>query len=386
MLTYLVFFIITAATYALFSLGLNLQWGVTGLLNFGHVAFMTVGAYTTVLLSLSGVPLIVATVLGAIVAALLGAILGISTLRLREDYLAIVTIGASEVVRLIALNEEWLTKGPFGVANYPFPLKNLTNPTMFSRFGFLLLWTAIFVGAGWQLWRWFRRQGDRPKPQAPHPPRANPKLLGIGLSGLLGIGLWLVGVQAILTAYYDKVGLMLILVTVLALVYWRSQISVNAPWGRVLKALREDEAVAQALGKNVFWYKLQALMLGGAIAGIAGAFYAWNLSYINPDNFKTDITFYAWTVVVLGGAGSNAGTILGALIYGAFESVMNFLPNIFQFLHGIIPAIPGDLNAIIDPGRLGAAQSMVVGLLLIVLMMARPQGILGKKEELTLGR
>ena len=385
MLTYLVFFIITSATYALFSLGLNLQWGVTGLLNFGHVAFMTVGAYTTVLLSMAGVPLVVATLLGAVVAAGLGAVLGISTLRLREDYLAIVTIGASEVIRLIALNEEWLTRGSFGLANYPFPLKYLTNPTAVSRFGLMAVWTAIFVWAGWQLWQWFRRQSDRPKGQ-PNPRGAMAKITSFGLSAIVGLVFWLVGVQAILTAYYDKVGLMLILVTVLALVYWRLNVSVNAPWGRVLKALREDEDVAKALGKNVFWYKLQALMLGGAMACIAGAFYAWNLSYINPDNFKTDITFYAWTVVILGGAGSNAGTILGALIYGAFESVMNFLPNIFQFLHRLIPIIPGDLNAIIDPGRLGAAQIMVVGFLLIVLMMSRPQGILGKKEELTLGR
>lgn len=384
MVGYLVSLMIFTATYALFSLGLNLQWGFTGLINFGHVAFMTLGAYTTILLSLAGVPLLLATLCGAGVAALLGLLIGFSTLRLREDYLAIVTIGVSEVVRLVALNEEWLTRGARGVYSYPLPLEDLTRPTLFSKLLMIGLWTAIFGLAGWQLWKWLRRQlqpGER-KGRSPQPRAVVLARLGWAIAAVI-LGLVLYGAGAI--ALYDysfKAGLMLLLVLVLALVYWRLEVLTGSPWGRVLKAIREDEEVAKALGKNVFWYKLQSLMIGGAIAGVAGAFYAWQLSFINPDGFIPLITFQAWTIVVLGGAGSNAGTILGAVIYWAYYSITRYLPELLQLLHTAIPAIPSS----VDEARLGAFRIMVIGLLLIVLMMARPQGILGKKEELTLGR
>ncbi|NJP12696.1 MAG: branched-chain amino acid ABC transporter permease [Leptolyngbyaceae cyanobacterium RU_5_1] len=384
MIGYLVSLIIFTATYALFSLGLNLQWGFTGLINFGHVAFMTVGAYTTVLLSVKGVPLVIATVIGAALAAVLGLTLGVSTLRLREDYLAIVTIGASEVVRLIALNEEWLTRGPLGIPNYPLPLEELTRPTLFSKIGMIALWTAIFVLAGWQLVQWMRRRVDRLGREMAvdkKPPVSVMKLIWGAAAVILGLVLYGAGAIA-LSNYSYKAGLMLLLVTVLALVYWRLEVLVKSPWGRVLKAIREDEEVAKALGKNVFWYKLQALILGGAIAGIAGAFYAWNLTFINPDGFIPLITFQAWIIVVLGGTGNNAGTLLGAVIYWAYYSGTRFLPDLLQALHSIMPVVPVS----IDDARLGAFRIMVIGLLLIVLMMARPQGILGKKEELTLGR
>ncbi len=389
MVGYLVTLIISTAIYALFSLGLNLQWGYTGLLNFGHVAFMTVGAYTTVLLSLNGVPLVFSTLIGAALAALLGLILGTTTLRLREDYLSIVTIGASEVIRLIALNEAWLTRGSLGVANFPLPLETLTQPTIGSKIAMIALWTSIFAVSGRHLWKWARhphrtefQQLPIHSEQNPVPkPTQSPRLL-VGLaSAALGLFIYGIGISA-LSDYSYKAGLMLILVTVLALVYWRLEVSVKSPWGRVLKSIREDEEVARALGKNVFWYKLQSLMLGGAIAGIAGAFYAWNLTFINPDGFIPLITFQAWIIVVLGGAGNNAGTILGAIIYWAYYSATRFLPEFLQALHSVIPIIP----ASIDDARLGAFRIMVIGLLLIILMMVRPQGILGKKEELTLGR
>ena len=383
--SYLVSLMIFTATFALFSLGLNLQWGFTGLINFGHIAFMTIGAYTTVLLSMKGVPLLLAVLIGAGLAALLGLLIGLSTLRLREDYLAIVTIGVSEVIRLIALNEEWLTQGSRGVYSYPLPLEALTRPTLISKLGMIGLWTAIFVLAGWQLWRWTWRRLDRLGQKDTcddrQPGRIGKLALGI-TTALLGLVLYWAGAVSLYNYSY-KAGLMLVLVSVLALVYWRLEALVRSPWGRILKAIREDEEIAKALGKNVFWYKLQALMLGGAIAGIAGAFYAWQLNFINPDGFIPLITFQAWTIVVLGGAGNNAGTLLGAAIFWAYNSVTRFLlPAIAPALHAIVPAIPPQL----DEGRAGAFRIMIIGLLLIVLMMARPQGILGKKEELSLGR
>jgi neutral amino acid transport system permease protein len=377
--SYLVSLIIFTGTYALFSLGLNLQWGFTGLINFGHIAFMTVGAYTTVLLSLGKMPLILATLMGAGVAALLGLLIGFSTLRLREDYLAIVTIGVSEVVRLIALNEEWLTRGSRGVYGYPLPLEGF-RPTLFSKGVMIAIWSVIFAIAFWQLWQWVSRKLKQHarNPQATTEREDTPserslpigKLVLAGIAAILGVVLYAAGVASLFNYDY-KAGLMLVLVIVLALTFWRLEWLVRSPWGRVLKAVREDEEVAKALGKNVFWYKLQALMLGGAIAGLAGSFYAWNLSFINPDGFIPLITFQAWTIVVLGGAGNNIGTLLGATIFWVYNTLTRFV------LPAIVP---------LDDARLGAFRIMVIGLLLMVLMLWRPQGILGKKEELTLGR
>ncbi len=470
---YIVSLIIFTSIFALFGLGLNLQWGFTGLINFGHVAFMAVGAYVVVVLTLPGflkelptrmmenftwmqnsepirgalqgvqsvlpenIPLPIAVLLGAVVAAGLGLLIGLSTLKLREDYLAIVTIGVSEIVRLVALNEEWLTRGSFGVQRFPLPLDDL-NPNLLTRLLMIAGVTAVVGSALWLVWKHTTRQvqtvslkaiaqgslaltgyigslllvayGIGLVAQQLKISGAIPAwLLGVGLMGALAggislyvwlaqhvfprltalnqskalmtatlvtlFGLWLYGVSVSALYNYSrnptKNGLMLISIMVLAVIFWALQRLVESPWGRVLKAIREDEEVAKALGKNVFWYKLQSLMLGGAIAGIAGALYAWQLTTVYPDNFQPLVTFNAWTIVVLGGAGSNVGTLLGATIFWAYQTLTRF------FLGEIIP---------LDDARLGAFRIMIIGLLLMVLMIWRPQGLLGKKEELTLGQ
>ncbi|PPS41000.1 branched-chain amino acid ABC transporter permease [Chroococcidiopsis sp. TS-821] len=375
---YLIFLIISTAVFALFSLGLNLQWGFTGLINFGHVAFMTVGAYTTVLLTLHGVPLIVAALAGAGAAALLGLIIGLSTLRLRQDYLAIVTIGVSELLRLVVNNQDLptgngFTPGSFGVQGYPLPLASF-DPTLLTRLGMIALLTFVVGVCYWRLGKWVKnRQGNTlPAQKQKQDKKSSLRLvLGILAAGLILV-LYLAAAIALYNyTSYANAGLMLISVLVLALVFWRLEVLVRSPWGRVLKAIREDEDVATALGKNVFWYKLQALMLGGAIAGVSGALLAWQLTTIYPDNFQPQITFDAWTMVILGGAGNNVGTLLGAVIYWAYDAITRFaLPAIFP----------------LDEARLGAFRIMVIGLILMLLMLWRPQGILGKKEELTLGK
>jgi neutral amino acid transport system permease protein len=372
MVGYLVFLTINIGLFALFSLSLNLQWGFAGLINFGNVAFMTLGAYTTVLLSLLGVPLLLAVVAGAGIAALLGLLIGISTLRLREDYLAIVTIGTSELIRLVALNEAWLTRGAFGIQSYRLPLQNL-QPNFTGKLGAIALLSALAFWAGWQLWRklrqqWRESQQIQGKSYQPTQPT------GLIVWGCLGAALILIAYINGAIALWDynyKAGLMLLLLLVLAVTYAALEFLADSPWGRILKAIREDEEIPRALGKNVFWYKLQAFMLGGAIAGISGAFFAWQLTTIYPSNFEPVITFYAWTIVVLGGAGSNAGTLLGAIIFWAYDSLTRFL----------LPQL-----GILSDSQLGALRIVIIGLILILLMMWRPQGILGKKEELTLGR
>lgn len=434
---FIVSLIIFTAIFAIFGLGLNLQWGFTGLINFGHVAFMTIGAYTTVLLSAQGVPLIIAALIGGGLAALLGLLIGLSTLRLRTDYLAIVTIGVSEVIRLIAVNENWLTRGTFGIQRFPLPLANL-NPSLPVRAVMIAILTVV-IGAGyWRLWLWLKQQlkGIPPRVMlnstlaaAGYIASLTVLLCGVGLAsrqlklsnaippwaiGLLllvavvaigalyiwlatkklpqlpewsngltlvstlicaVLGIWAYGYGVSALNHYSrnptKTGLMWVSVLLVALVYWGLERLVRSPWGRILKAIREDEEVAKALGKNVFWYKLQSLMLGGMLAGIAGALYAWQLTTVYPDNFQPLVTFNGWTMVVLGGAGSNVGTLLGAALFWAYQTVTRFI------LGDIIP---------LDDARLGAFRIMLIGLLLMVLMVWRPQGILGKKEELTLGR
>jgi neutral amino acid transport system permease protein len=358
MVIYFVFLTISAATYALFSLGLNLQWGVTGLINFGHVAFMAIGAYSTVLLSLQGVPIPIAVLVGGALAALLGLLIGFSTLRLREDYLGIVTIGVSELVRLAAKNEAWLTKGTFGVQGYPVPFN--FQPAYPVRLA-LIGWLTVLCGlALWRLWLWMRSAKMM-------------QVVGGAIAGIFVLTVYVCGALSLYT-YDQRAGLMLLTLTTLTVVYIGLDRLVNSPWGRVLKAIREDEEVPRALGKNVFWYKLQAFMLGGAIAGISGAFYAWQFS-VFPDNFEPLITFNAWIIVMLGGSGNNLGTIVGAAIFwGYYELTRTELFKIF-------------FRALrLDDTQQGAFRVMIIGLILMLLMVLRPQGILGKKEELTLGR
>jgi neutral amino acid transport system permease protein len=434
---FVVSLVIFTAVFTLFGLGLNLQWGYTGLINFGHVAFMTIGAYTTVLLSLQGVPLWLAALIGGIAASVLGLLIGFSTLRLREDYLAIVTIGVSEMLRLIAINEEQVTRGTFGLQGFPLPLAEL-NPGWLLRALMMALLTAIAGLAYWQGLRWLRQVWKQtPTPALMQSSRIalgyilslvlavvgvgflasqlkagevlSPWILGaLLLSAAVGIvllfvwlgdratqripgwptglslvtallaglvGIWAFGYALVALSHYNdnpsKNGLMLISVALVALVFWGLQRLVRSPWGRVIKAIREDEEVARALGKNVFAYKLQSLMLGGFLAGLAGALYSWQLTTVYPDNFRPIVTFNAWTIVVLGGAGSNIGTLLGASVFWAYDTITRFV------LRDIIP---------LEDARLGAFRVMVIGFILMVLMIWRPQGMLGKKEELTLGR
>ncbi|MEH2145182.1 branched-chain amino acid ABC transporter permease [Nostoc sp.] len=377
MVEYLIFLAISTALFALFALGLNLQWGFTGLINFGHIAFMTLGAYTTILLSLKGFPLLISAVAGTIVAALLGLVIGFATLRLREDYLAIVTIGTGELIRLVVNNQDlpvgdtWIS-GAFGVQSYRIPLS--TEPNLFVRFVMIGLLTLLAAVTFFTLWRWIRitqmsRTTDLGQRMTSKQEFASRLGVGIVLA-VLAAAIYISGVIGLYN-YNPKAGLMLMLLLVLAFVYWRLEILVRSPWGRILKAIREDEEIPKALGKNVFWYKLQSLMLGGAIAGIAGAFFAWQLGAIYPDNFQPQITFDTWIMVILGGSGNNVGTILGAVIFFAYDALTR------EVLPRIVP---------LDEARLGAFRIMVIGLILMVLMIWRPQGILGKKEELTLGK
>jgi len=295
---YLISIMLSAGIYAIFALGLNLQWGHAGLLNFGHVAFMAIGAYATVLLSMNGVSLPLAVLAGMILAGAAGALLGMATLKLREDYLAIVTVGFSEILRFLLLNQAWLTRGSFGLYGYPRPFQDIVSSQDYNLL----------------------------------------------LAGIVGFSL--ISVYALL------------------------EILAASPWGRVLKSIRDDELVSVSLGKNAFRYKVESLFLGSAIAALSGSLLAFYLQYINPMNFQPVETFYAWIMVIMGGSGNNRGTIIGAFLLWGFFSAS-------RFIEGYIS---------LSPSASSALRMVLIGLILIALLMFRPQGIMGRKEELAIGR
>ncbi len=307
---------ITAA-YAISAIGLNLQFGYAGLLNFGHVAFMLVGAYGTAITVNLGGPLWLGIIVGILAAALLGLLIGLPTLRLRADYLAITTIAVAEVIRLL-VRSSWaqpLTNGVFGIQGFADSFFDLNPFAPAELYGF-----GTFVVTGRKLW------------------------------------VMLVG--------WTLVVLLTLLVRRL----------IKSPWGRVLKAIREDEDATIALGKNVFAYKLQALMIGGAIAGIAGILLAVEQRNVTPDAYLPKITFILYVIVILGGAGTILGPIVGAVV--------------FQFLFFTIDALMVNAQAnigwvgdFLTPAAAGQIKLVLVGVGMMVLMIFRPQGILGNKEE-----
>ena len=291
MIAYLTAIATLVGVRALVTLGLNVQWGLTGLVNLGVVAFFAVGAYTSALLSVTGAPLAAAWPAAIALAALAGAGLAMVALRLREDYLAIVTLGFAEVLRLFLLNEAWLTRGANGVTAIPRPLH------------------ARFAG------------------------------------------------------YYDLFYLALVLAAV-GLVYLALERLRRSPFGRVLRAIREDETVAAVAGKPVFRFKVQAFALGAGVAGLSGTLFAHYLAYVEPNMFLPQESLFVWLALILGGSGNNRGALLGsAVLLGLLEG-SRFLKDVIPFLTGV---------------RLAAAQQIFVGIVLVMLMIRRPEGLLPER-------
>ena len=311
---------VVAGIYAIFSLGLQLQFGYSGLLNFGHVASMAVGAYVMAILVVKASFPLWAASLAAIGAGLLfGAALSLPTLRLRADYFAIVTIAISEIVRFFALNEQSLTGGPLGTSNLEGP----TQVTEYNR-----SWVAFqSTVQGW-------------------------------LHGLIGSH-----------ASSDFTMLVIVWVVVLGCLLLLTPIT-RSPWGRVLRGIREDEDAVAALGKPVARYKLQSLALGAGLGAVAGLLYAFQFQFFSPDDFDPLITFYAWLIVLVAGAGRMWAVPIGALIFALIFSGTRFF-NFKPFTY-------------LDAAQLAYLRYLVIGAILIALMAWRPQGLFGKREELVL--
>jgi branched-chain amino acid transport system permease protein len=309
-----------AAAYALSAIGLNLQFGYTGLLNFGHVAFMMVGAYGTAITVDLGGSLWLGVIVGILAGMLLGLLLGIPTLRLRADYLAIVTISVGEILRLLARSSimEPLTGGVFGIQAFADEFFELNPFDPGARYGW-----GEFTFQGRQLW-------------------------------VMLVG-W-------------------ILVVLGTLLIWKL---IRSPWGRVIRAIREDEDAVRSLGKNVFFYKLQSLMVGGAFGAIAGALLAIEQQNVTPNSFEPKITFFLYVIVIIGGAGTIVGPVIGAII---FQFLFFFFDS---FMASAQQA--GWFGDVLDATDAAQVKLVLVGVGLMALMAFRPQGILGNKEEMLIG-
>ena len=298
-ISYLVFFATVASILAIAVLGLNLQWGNTGLFNGGVVAFFGAGAYGTLLLGgpaqadhIGGFGLFYPLALlgGVVAAALLAWLVGVLTLRMRHDYLAISTFGVAVTFENVMRNAEWLGGGAKGLRGFERPLRDVLGD------GFL--YNLVFLA----------------------------------------------GVLLLLVATYRFL-----------------QVLVASPFGRLLRAIREDEVAARSLGKNPARVRLTAFVTGSAIMGLAGGLYGTFYAFVSPQDVLPTLTFQIWAMLIVGGAGNNRGAVFGAfLIWGAWTAsgwaLSRFAPVEAQIYTGSI-------------------QYVLIGLVIVGMLLWRPQGL-----------
>jgi ABC-type branched-subunit amino acid transport system permease subunit len=313
----------SAVVFCLAAMGLNIHFGYTGLLNFGQAAFMAVAGYTMAsVVTTWGLSFWLGIALGLFLTVILALLLGIPTLRLRADYLAIVTIAAAEIVRQVVGSVSLLEKfgGQDGLQAFSgtFRSYNVFNSPL--KIGSLVSWSP---NDAWVM------------------------LVGWTLIALCCLITWLL---------------------------------MRSPWGRILKSIREDEDAVRSLGKNVYAYKMQSLIIGGLFGALAGYMTALQHAAINPSMFATDITFFAYTVLLIGGAARVFGPVVGSVI---FWFMITFLDLFFSQAtdpdRG--PLIPHD---IMTQEQAAVMRFIFLGLALMLLMIFRPQGIFGDRRELAI--
>jgi len=303
-LSYLIFFLVIASIYGLLSLGLNIQWGYAKLFNIGIAGFFAVGAYTSAVLTTApapdrgggfNMPFLLALMIAVLLSGLIAFLIGIPTLKLKEDYLAIATIGIAETIRLFFNNEDWLANGVRGVSGIPRPFQHYIS---FDYDLFYLLLMLLFAAG----------------------------------------------------------------------VYAAIERLLKSPWGRVLKAIGEDETVTQAMGKNIVRFKMESLVLGSMIMGMAGSLYAHFIQFISPEVFvPMSGTFLVWVMLIAGGSGSNKGALLGALVIWGLWSLTDLITNVVPVEYAV---------------QAGALRVIAIAIFLEVILLVRPQGLLGEKSVL----
>lgn len=293
MIAYLSTLVVLVSIAALIGLGLNFQWGVAGLVNFGVAGFVALGAYATALTA-GHIGWLGAMTVAALVSAASSTVLAFLSIRLSDDYLAIVTIGFGEVVNILLLNEDWLTGGALGIANIPRPMSSIIPAAQYDNV--------------------------------------------LPLFAILLVGLTFVALEAL----------------------------VRSPFGRALRAVRDDPVVAGSLGKPVLLLRIKAFAIGSAVMGIAGSLHAFYLTYIDPGQFTSITTAYAFMAVILGGRGSNIGLLVGACTIMALIEATRFLKDALNMIDGV---------------QLFALRLGLVGLGIILLLRLRPQGLLSEPRR-----
>jgi branched-chain amino acid transport system permease protein len=290
---YLVAMAVTAGIYAIMALGMNVIWGMAGLINLGLVGFFAVGAYTSALLTLKfGWPIIAGVAAGTVMASLVGILVALITVRLRGDYLAIVTLGFAETLRVVMSNELWIANGTDGLSGIPGPFRQALGPHMFN-----LMYLGFVVAA----------------------------------------------------------------VTILFFLFERLA---HAPFGRVLRGIREDEQVVQVAGKNVILFKVKAFAVGTAAIGFAGALYGHFTSFIAPDLFAPLLTLYVKLSLLAGGLGNNLGAIVGAVLVVFFLEATRF----------IVPLVPG-----ISAVQGAALREILIAVALLLILRVHARGLIPER-------
>jgi neutral amino acid transport system permease protein len=304
------------AAVAVAVIGLNIHFGYTGLLNMGQAGFMLLGAYGFAISIVEGVPLLFAVVIGLAASALFAVVLGVPTLKLRGDYLAIVTISAAEIVRYVGrattFNEH--TGGPQGIEGKDFrgPVTDLS----FFGTGNFDIGSLDYILTGANSW-WMRAVA------------------------------WAVVLVSVGVVY----------------------LLVRSPWGRLLRGVREDEDAIRSLGKNVFAIKMQALVLGGLFGAVAGMLFVLPSSVV-PDSMGRTLTFYCWTALLLGGAATVFGPVLGSILFFVVRILVTGIAD------NTVP------DSVLNTQQAGQFGWIVIGVSLMLLVIFRPQGVLGDKREL----
>lgn len=295
MVDYLIALGVSGGIYALMSLGLNVIWGMTGMVNLGLVGFFAVGSYTSALLTVRlGLPIALGMLAGMVTAGLAGALVALLTRRLRGDYLAIVTLGFAESLRVTISNETWLTNGTDGISRIPGPYRDQLSPEQFN-----LVYLALVT-------------------------------------------------------------------IVLLVAYLAMQRLSHAPFGRVLRAIRDDEQAAAVAGKPVLAFKVAAFSIGCMTLGLAGALYAHYTSYIVPDIFVPLLTLYIKMALLTGGVGNNRGAVLGGFAIVAFLEITRFITPLIPFLGAVQAA---------------ALQQFLVTAALIVILRFRVKGLIPERLD-----
>ena len=292
---YIISISVVAGIYAVMALGLNVMWGMAGLVNLGLVGSVAVGAYTSAILTKTlGLPIPAGILCGTIAAALVGAGLSMVTRRLKDHYLAIVTLGFAETIRIIASNEIWLTNGTDGISGIAGPFRSDVS---------LLQFNLIYLG---------------------------------------------------------------IVILVLAALYVCCQRILYSPFGRVLRAVRDDDVVVSVAGKNAQVFKVQAFAIGSGIVGLAGGLYAHYTSFISPDLFVPLLTLYVKLSLLVGGVGNNRGAVVGAAL----------IILILEGTRFVIPFIP-----YITPPQGAAMRELFLSATLLIVLRFRVTGLIPEAQE-----